>query len=241
MIDVVDFHSHILPGIDDGSSSVEESVSMLKMAAEQGIRQMIATPHFYATQDYLERFLKRRKEAEKKLCDAMVEQPDLPRIAVGAEVLFFPGISETDSLTELTIAESNYILVEMPQSAWTGKMYRELEAIYRNYGITPIIAHVDRYLSPLNARGITERLMDLPVLVQANASFFLNRWTEGLAMRMMKKGQIHLLGSDCHNMRHRPPRLGEAVLRIQKRLGKDSMDTVMYWSEQILQDECIRK
>ena len=78
-------------------------------------------------------------------------------------------------------------------------------------------------------------------LYAANASFFLNRWTEGLAMRMMKKGQIHLLGSDCHNMRHRPPRLGEAVLRIQKRLGKDSMDTVMYWSEQILQDECIRK
>jgi len=115
-------------------------------------------------------------------------------------------------------------------------MYRELEGIYIKQGLTPIIAHVDRYIAPFRTYGIPERLEDLPVLVQANASFFLNRATAGMAIRMLKKGQIHLLGSDCHNLKHRPPRLGEACEVIEKRLGRQMLERLELNGRQVLPD-----
>ena len=67
MREIIDFHSHILPGIDDGSRNVEESIALLRKEAEQGITHVIATPHFYPQHDTPERFLKRRNEAETVL------------------------------------------------------------------------------------------------------------------------------------------------------------------------------
>ena len=218
-----DFHSHILPCVDDGSKSVEESIAMLKTEAEQGIQRVVATPHFYAHHDSPEAFLKRREASVAALREAMVLVPGLPEISVGAEVHFFSGISETEHLKELTIDRSKCILIEMPCAPWTEKMYRELEAIYSKHGITPIIAHVDRYLSPFRTHGIPQRLAELPVMVQANGSFFLNRSTAWMAYAMLKKNQIHLLGSDCHNLDVRPPNLEDVVSRIETKLGKDAL------------------
>lgn len=231
---IVDFHSHILPGIDDGSSSLQESVELLKMEAQQGIKRVVATPHFYPRHDSPERFLNRRRRAEESLRDAIAEDPTIPSISVGAEVYFFPGISDSDVLHQLTIDQKRCILLEMPQCPWQDSMYREIEGIYVKQGLTPIIAHVDRYIAPFRTYGIPERLMDLPVLVQANASFFLNRATAGMAIRMLKKGQIHILGSDCHNLEHRPPRLGKACEVIEKRLGSSVFTQIESYGRQIL-------
>ena len=87
---ITDFHSHILPGIDDGSRCVEESIAMLRMEAEQGITQVIATPHFYPSHHRPEDFLAKRREAEEGLQEARSGQDGLPRVLVGAEVYFFP-------------------------------------------------------------------------------------------------------------------------------------------------------
>lgn len=215
MSPVIDFHSHVLPGIDDGSSGVEESIGMLKRMAEQGITHVVATPHFYAQYDNPERFLRRRDEAESRLREAMEKYSGLPTLSVGAEVYYFSGISDCDALLQLTIDKKNCIMLEMKSSPWDTYAYREVEGVSSKLGLTPIIAHVDRYIAPFKTYRIPQKLQELPALVQANASFFLNRSTRSMAFRMLKKGQIHLLGSDCHDLERRPPRLGDAIELIR--------------------------
>ena len=223
MSSVVDFHTHVLPKIDDGSSSVKESLEMLQMEAEQGVRRVVATPHFYAQVDSVKAFLERREAAVSRLLDAMESVPNLPRLSVGAEVYYFPGIGEAQSLLDLAIDNGRFVLVEMPMSVWTDKMYQELENIHKNLGLIPIVAHVDRYIGPIQTYGIPERLMDLPVLVQANASFFQRFSTKRMALRMLEKGQIHLVGSDCHNMKDRTVNIRQAIGLIERKLGQDAI------------------
>lgn len=223
MSNIIDFHSHILPQVDDGSASVEESVAMLQMQMRQGIKQVIATPHFYAQHDTIDAFLGRRAKAEQILREAMASYAEMPGVLVGAEVHFFRGISDAEVLQELTIDQKQCILIEMPHTIWTDSMYRELESIYTKRGLTPIIAHVERYLGRFRTFGIPERLAELPVLVQANAGFFSSRSTSAQALRMLRRDQIHLLGSDCHNLRNRLPNMGAAVERIQTRLGQAAL------------------
>ena len=231
---VTDFHSHILPDVDDGSASAEESLAMLRLEAQQGVHRVVATPHFYPRYDDLDRFLERRARAMERLQGAMRADVELPEIVLGAEVYFFRGMSESDQLSRLTIEGKNYLLIEMPASPWTEDMYLELEQIWSQQGILPIVAHVDRYIRPLRTYGIPERLSQLPVLVQANAEFFINKRTSGLALRMLNADRIHLLGSDCHNMTVRKPNLDAAVHCIRSRLGQVALQRINGYEQEIL-------
>ena len=231
---MVDFHSHILPEIDDGSNSLEMSLKMLRMEAEQGISRVVATPHFYPQYDSPERFLKRRAEAEARLREAMEKEPDLPELSIGAEVYFFHGISDSDVISELTIDQKRCILIEMPGSPWSDAMYRELEGLYVKRGILPIVAHVDRYISRFHTYGIPKKLAQLPVLVQANAEFFLEKSTSTMALRMLKADGIQLLGSDSHNLTSRKPNLGEALDVIRKRLGAEALSRIHSYEKDVL-------
>ena len=212
---ITDFHSHILPGIDDGSRDPGQSLQMLAMSADQGIRRMVATPHFYPNYSTPEAFLEARDRAFRQL----PVTPGLPEIIPGAEVYFFRGISDSEFLPALTIGESRCVMIEMPPAPWPEEFYRELAAIPAKQGLTPILAHIDRYIRPFRTFSIPERLEELPVLVQANAEFFRNRSTANLALKLLKRGQIHLLGSDCHNLTDRKPDLADAVRIIQTKLG----------------------
>lgn len=234
MSSIVDFHTHVLPGIDDGSGSVEESLAMLRMEAAQGIRRVVATPHFYAQVDAPKPFLERRAAAVSRLLEAMEAFPELPRLSVGAEVHYFSGISDADILPELAIDGGRYVLVEMPMTVWTDRMYRELENIHGHFGLTPIVAHVDRYIGPMQTYGIPERLMELPVLVQANAAFFQRFTTKRMALRMLAEGQIHLLGSDCHDLKTRPVNLAQTVDLIEKKLGREAIARINACERMIL-------
>lgn len=230
----VDFHSHILPGVDDGSRSVEESLEMLRAEARQGIGTVVATPHFYANHDTPERFLRRRAAAWEMLQTAMAQEAGLPEVILGAEVYYFSGISDSDQLHRLTTGQKRYIMLEMPTVPWTQNMYQEMENIYTKHGITPIIAHIDRYISPLRHRQILDRLEELPVLVQANSDFFLRPMTAPLALRMLKEKRIHLLGSDCHNCSTRKPELGRAIEKIEKHLGASALEHLRFYEETVL-------
>lgn len=223
---LVDMHTHVLPSVDDGSKSVAESIAMLRMEARQHIDCVVATPHFYARYDRPEEFFTRREASMATLREELLKHPDLPEVKLGAEVYFFPGMSESAVLQDLAIEGGNCVLVEMPMSTWTDQMYRELEGIYAKQGLIPVIAHLDRYIKPFRAMGVLRKLEELPVLVQANASFFIQRSTTNMAMRMLRRNQIHLLGSDCHNMAHRKPYLGEAVGLIHQRLGSEIMKQI---------------
>jgi len=237
MIGIVDFHSHILPGIDDGSQSLDESIALLRQEAKQGIRHVVATPHFYPRYDDPDQFFVNREAAESLLRRELEVQPGLPEVTVGAEVHFFPGMSHSDILSGLTIGGKQCILIEMPGVPWSESMYRELAMIPERQGLTPVIAHMDRYIAPLRTYKIPERLVELPVLVQANASFFLRSSTRKLALKLLRQGKIQVLGSDCHNLTTRPPNLEEAVSVIRNHLGEAVLEEIRYYQNQILFDE----
>lgn len=234
MSGIIDFHSHILPELDDGSRSVEESIAMLQQEAAQGIGHVIATPHFYARYDDPQVYFPARKQAYLRLRRELERHPGLPEVTVGAEVHFFPGISHSDVLEALTIGKKRCILIEMPDSPWTEGMYQELENISQRRDMIPIVAHVDRYIAPFRTYGIPDRLAELPVLVQANASFFLRGSTRNLALKLLRQDKIHLLGSDCHNLTTRPPMLGDAVEVIRQRLGEEPLERIRYYQKELL-------
>lgn len=237
MAGIIDFHSHVLPGIDDGSHSLEESIAMLRMEAEQGVSHVIATPHFYPRHDTPEDFLRKRREAEDLLREEMKKHSDLPALSVGAEVYYFPGISNSEAMAELTIDHKRCILIEMPTPPWSDAMYRELEGLYTKQGLIPIVAHVDRYIGRFRTFGIPQRLAELPVLVQANAEFFLQKSTSAMAFRMLKRNGIHLLGSDCHNLDSRKPNLRAALELIERRMGSTPLAAIQEFQAYALQNE----
>ena len=237
MAGIIDFHSHVLPGIDDGSHSLEESITMLRMEAEQGVSHVIATPHFYPRHDTPEDFLRKRREAEDLLREEMKKHSDLPALSVGAEVYYFPGISNSEAMAELTIDHKKCILIEMPTPPWSDAMYRELEGLYTKQGLIPIVAHVDRYLGRFRTFGIPQRLAELLVLVQANAEFFLQKSTSATAFRMLKRNGIHLLGSDCHNLDSRKPNLRAALELIERRMGSAPLAAIQESQAYALQNE----
>lgn len=234
MAGIIDFHSHVLPGIDDGSHSLEESIAMLRMEAEQGVSHVIATPHFYPRHDTPEDFLRKRREAEDLLREEMKKHSDLPALSVGAEVYYFPGISNSEAMAELTIDHKKCILIEMPTPPWSDAMYRELEGLYTKQGLIPIVAHVDRYIGRFRTFGIPQRLAELPVLVQANAEFFLDRTTAAMALKLLKADQIQLLGSDCHNLTDRKPNLAQAIQRIETKLGRGPIEKLLHYETRAL-------
>lgn len=232
---MIDFHSHILPGIDDGSKSLEESLAMLRMEREQGITHIVATPHFYPRYDKPEEFLQRRDRAEEQLRRLIEMESEMPQLTVGAEVYYFRGISDSDFLPKLTFRGKSCIMIEMPHAPWPETVFEELRQIYDRWGIVPIIAHIDRYIKPLRTFRIPDKLESLPVLIQANGDFFLNISTSRMALRMLKENRIHLLGSDCHNTSSRRPNLGEAVEVIEKRLSTTVIDRIQRYGSEALQ------
>ncbi len=222
---MIDFHSHILPKFDDGSSSTKESIDMLNMTKQQGISYMVATPHFYAAETNPESFIRARNHSYRKLFQD-VEGLSLPNIIPGAEVSYFEGISDCENLEQLKITGTSLIMIEMPMCRWSDRMLAELSAIYEKTGLVPLIAHIDRYIKLLHNRKIIDKLSGLPVLIQANASFFINKRTSRLALSLLSKNKIHLLGSDCHNSDSRRPNLGEAYEIIRNKLGEGALQKI---------------
>lgn len=219
---MIDFHSHILPKTDDGSSSSDESIEMLSICAQQGIKYIVATPHFYASEESPSDFLLRRNSSYKRLLTKTAGL-SLPKVLSGAEVGYFEGISDCEQLRNLTISGTSLVMVEMPVCRWSDRMLYELSAIYEKQGIIPLIAHIDRYIKLLHDKKIIEKLSGLPVLIQANASFFIDKKTSRLALSLLSKEKIHLLGSDCHNTTSRQPNLGYARDIISNKLGDDAI------------------
>lgn len=222
---MIDFHSHILPKIDDGSSGIEETTEMLSLAKHQGVNYMVATPHFYASQESPSDFLQRRNRYFQKTLE-ITEPLSLPKIIPGAEVGFFEGMSDCDELKNLTILGTPLIMVEMPVCRWSDRMLYEISSIYEKQGIIPLVAHIDRYIKLLHDKKLTDKLKGLPVLIQANASYFTDKKTSRHALSLLSKEKIHLLGSDCHNMTSRRPNLGEAYGIINEKLGNDAIQKI---------------
>lgn len=215
---VIDWHSHVLPGVDDGSQNVEESIALLKALASQGVHTVVATPHFYADLESVEAFLHRRSESFQSLTESIGSAE--PKILLGAEVRYYPGIRHMEGLERLRIEGSKLLLLEMPHSKWTESTIRELEELSGSRDIIPILAHIERYRS-FQLKETWSRLYENGILMQVNAAFFTDFFTKNTALRLLGDGKIHLIGSDCHNMTNRPPLLDRAFQCIAKKFGND--------------------
>lgn len=205
---MIDFHSHILPGVDDGPDNVQDSLIMLRKSFLQGVDAFVSTSHFYSDEECPEEFLKRRDSAARQLKQAMLFSPMVyPKVALGAEVLYFPGISDAEGIDKLRIGSSRCILIEPPMAPWSEDMLDDIQQLRYHFDLIPVIAHVDRYMSMLKDNSLIDRVLRRKMLVQVNGSYFLNPKTKKAAFGNLKAGKIHLIGSDCHNLESRPPNL----------------------------------
>lgn len=208
---MLDFHTHILPEIDDGAQSVEESLQMLKMLKEQSVNTVCLTPHYLAMDESPTEFLKRREEAYNKLKSAMSESEDeFPELLLGAEVYYYPGICKMEELHKLTLEGTNVLLLEMPMARWSEYTIKEMEELYSNRDIRIVIAHIERCMD-YQKKDTFNRLAMSGISTQVNASFFISKRTRRKALKMFKFGQISHIGTDCHNLKHRPPKMKEAL------------------------------
>ena len=221
---MIDFHSHILPQIDDGAQSVEESIEMLKMLKNQGVNTVCLTPHYIAMDESPKEFLERRDEAFKALKEAIESSiEELPKLLLGAEVYYYPGICRMEEIDSLKLENTELLLLEMPMAPWSEYTIREILDLINSSNTKVVIAHIERAMG-YQKRGTVERLIDSGVLMQTNASFFNMRKTRRAAFKMFNSGLIHFLGSDCHSVKHRPPRIEEAVSAIKDKFSQNAVD-----------------
>ncbi len=235
----IDFHSHILPFMDDGCKSSEESIELLKMTRAQGVGKIVATPHFYPTQEDPDSFLERRSASLNKLIEALEEaqipKESIPEVYVGAEVAYFSGIAGSATIDKLCVLGTKLLLVELPFATWSESVIEEIITLQRRLDIVPVIAHVERYIS-FQTKNLVEQLMLSDLLIQSNCSAFLNLSSKRFVLRELKRGCIDLLGSDAHNLTNRTQTFGKAIKLIEKRLGVDAVNEIMKFGNYILEN-----
>lgn len=220
---VIDFHSHILPEIDDGSSSIEMSEAMLQMSCEQGVNVQVLTPHFYASRMNVNDFFMRRDEAIARL------QPIAQRLGiklrVGAEVAFFNNIGSSEVLERFAVSGSKVILIEMPFMQWTDKVIDEIKAIV-DRGFFPMIAHIERYFSYQYNKEPMKRLLVMKrVLFQVNCESLTHVLKRGTILRTLDES-VFVLGTDAHNLTSRRPNLIDGRKYISDKCGANQLDSM---------------
>jgi len=216
---MIDLHTHILPEMDDGARSIEESISMLRLQREQGVSTVVLTPHFYRNREQPESFFQRRKVCMERLMEALPEGERLPDLLLGAEVSWMPNLCDWEELPQLCIGNTNNMLLELPVTPWTDRLVNQLYDLMGRTGITPILAHLERYLRT-QRREMVEAVLSLELPVQLSSEALLHTMTRGSVLRLLKNGQAHLLASDCHGCETRSPTLGAAMEVVRKKLGE---------------------
>lgn len=218
---MLDFHSHILPEIDDGAQNVEESVVMLKMLKEQGVKTVALTSHYIAMDESPDAFLQRREQAYEILKAELEKEADeMPKLLLGAEVYYYPNICKMEELSKLTLSDTGLLLLEMPMAPWGEYTIKEITDLVNSTNIQVVIAHIERAIK-YQKKDTIQRLIDNGVLMQVNASFFITKSTRRKALKMLKNDQIHFIGSDCHNVKYRPPKIDEALSIIENKFSKE--------------------
>lgn len=183
---LIDFHTHILPEIDDGSRNVEMSLNMLAAQREQQVDEIVATPHFYAQKDSVEEFLLRRQRSYEKLKTKMAETNLDQKLHLAAEVYYFQGIGSAGMIPKLCVEGTQTLLLEMPFAQWDSAVYADVEKLVQRQKLKVVIAHIERYYEFQKKKEIWNAVMELPLYRQMNAGVFLN-WKRGIKRFSLQK------------------------------------------------------
>ncbi len=220
---MIDLHTHVLPNVDDGPTSWDESVAMCRAAAEDGCAVVVATPHQrhpHWWNDDLATLARLRTELQSRLGPH-------PKIVLGGEVRADGAIlSAIDDLptapTIQRIASSRYILLEFGRQSGAEPEFVVHEMSIA--GVTPVLAHPECIPWLANDFKRLENLVELGALLQITAMSVLGDFGRGpkeSALQLLQRGLVHVMASDCHNMDRRPPGLSAAAAVIEKRFGAD--------------------
>ena len=230
---MTDLHTHILPRMDDGAPDTAASLAMLRMEAAQGVTGVALTPHFHRDRESIEQFLARRQAAWEHLSAAMEKTAEpFPDLVLGAEVAWMPNMNRWDDLEALCLGSSRYLLLELPFTLWNNSMIDQLYSLAAQSGVTPVLAHLERYLGRQKKEHIQE-LYRLNVPIQLSAGCLLHPMERWKLFRLLREGQSFFLASDCHGTQRRTPDLGPAAAVAKKRLTGDALETLLHRSDAI--------
>ena len=219
---IFDIHCHIVCGVDDGSKNIEQSGRMLRIGYEEGIRHIIATPH------YNKRFWDISKEelmsAYNALANVINKEYDDVTLHLGSEIFYNDNTFEDLEAGRIpTLAGSRYVLVEFMTSISYRQIKNAVTGIQQRDYI-PIIAHVERYECLLKEPWLIEELIELGAYIQVNASSVTGengRTAKKMVKTLLKSGEVHFIASDAHRDDKRAPKLKDAYIYVAKKFGEN--------------------
>ena len=217
---VIDFHSHILPGADHGSSGIHTSLKQISLIDDAGVDTVVATPHFYPHVINVDRFLRlvdsTAEELRSNLKDAHV------KICLGAEVLYCDGLESMDGLDRLCVRGTKVLLLELPmEDEWSDRLFYCVKTLAKKY--TVVLAHIDRYIK--HHKADIEELLDLGAYAQINAYSLASMGIRHKLASFLEGDRVVALGSDLHGADEKSygrfmaaeKRLGDLYGRIMER------------------------
>lgn len=233
---MIDLHCHILPGIDDGARTIEDSIDLIKEEQRQGVDSIMFTPHFNFERTNIESFCKIRQQSIQALSDALAEQNIDISIKTGSEVYFSVRLIEED-IDSLCFEDSNYILIEFPVNSKPYGLESTMDNLIRR-GYIPILAHVERYPYFSENVDMLYNLVMKGCLAQINAGTIIKH-PSSLFMNYIKWEMVHVISTDCHSMKKRPPNIQEAFSIIEKKLGANYKEWLIKNSSDIFKGKYI--
>ena len=236
---MIDIHSHIIPNVDDGARSVEETFNILKEAQEAGFTDVILTSHFLL--NYYETNAQELIFWKEKLQEVLKKQGTKINLHSGMEIYITNQMEELlENKKILTLANSRYMLIELPLA--TNVKYFDYVVYYLEAkGIKPIIAHPERYKCVQKDPDIVEEYIEKGCLIQCNYGSIVNlygREAEKTIKTLLKKNQVHFLGSDVHRENGTYLIILDAIKKIRKIIGENKINELTTINpKKILQNE----
>ncbi|MBS1341098.1 MAG: capsular biosynthesis protein [Clostridia bacterium] len=236
---MIDIHSHIIPNVDDGARSVEETFNILKEAQEAGFTDVILTSHFLL--NYYETNAQELIFWKEKLQEVLKKQGTKINLHSGMEIYITNQMEELlENKKILTLANSGYMLIELPLA--TNVKYFDYVVYYLEAkGIKPIIAHPERYKCVQKDPDIVEEYIEKGCLIQCNYGSIVNlygREAEKTIKTLLKKNQVHFLGSDVHRENGTYLIILDAIKKIRKIIGENKINELTTINpKKILQNE----
>lgn len=222
---MIDFHTHILPNVDDGSKSIDETFELLNEAKKAGFDTIISTSHYI--EDYYNVNVSEREVWINAISEILKKENNDLKLYLGNEVYLTENIMELlETGKATTINKSRYILFEFPMNTKPMNMYDIIYDMLQNK-LIPILAHPERYSFVQKEPEIIYDLIQKGVLMQANYGSIIGRYGEKAQLMVRKffeNNMIHFLGSDVHKKNTIYPRITQALNEIKDIIGKEKLN-----------------
>ena len=225
----IDIHSHILPQMDDGSQSMEQSLEMLRIAESEGITEIFATPHYKSGR--LRADSREVSKALQRLQKAAVEEGLEIQLYPGTEIYYRSELEDKLDNGELhTMNGSNYVLVEFSPLEDYSYIRNAMDDIL-SMGYQPILAHVERYQCMLKDKKRVSELRDMGCGIQANAGSITGDFgftAKHFLWKLLKEELIDYIGTDAHNADKRKPTMQKCADMLYKKCGQEYADALLF-------------